>query len=97
MLICTDLPYIFWQFDNDSVICNQSDPIGTNQKQIVDRASVCVYVYLFDFIHEGIDEMLDLWGLSWEQDQFLIGQSEFQHVFAGDGYKQNICIAAKTQ
>ncbi len=49
---------------------------------------VCMCVlHLFDLIDEGVYEMFDLWGLGWEQDQFLIGQIELQHVLRGDGYK----------
>lgn len=55
---------------------------------------VCV-LHLFDLIDEGVYEMFDLWGLGWEQDQFLIGQIELQHVLRGDGYKQDVCISEK--
>ena len=56
---------------------------------------VCVNRYLLDLIDEGVDEMFDLPCLGWEQDQFLIGQIELQHVLRGDGYKQDVCIAEK--
>lgn len=59
--------------------------------RIVTVMIVCFF-YLFYFIDEGVYEMFDLWSFSREQDQLLIGQIELQHVFGGDGHKQDVCI-----
>lgn len=46
---------------------------------------------------EVVDHVLDLQGLGGEQDQFLVGQVELQHVLWRNWHKQDVRVAAQEE
>ncbi len=56
---------------------------------------MCVRTDLFQLCDKVVNHGFDLGSFGREQNQFLIGEVELQHVFGRNGDEHDVCVAVK--